>query len=348
MTNPYTQLADFDYYLPEELIATYPAEQRDDSRLLVLEDKNILDLKFNNIIDYITPHDLVILNNSKVIKARLVGNKLTGGKIEILIERIIDNQNFICHIRSNKTIPISLEIILPNNLHIQVVGKHDGLFKVQVLNIIDIYEYLEQHGSIPLPPYMNRPANAADSERYQTVYAKHLGSVAAPTAGLHFTPELLKQIEHKGAMVKYVSLHVGSGTFKPVTAPNINDHKMHSEVYTINQDLIDLIKQTKLNGGKIIVVGTTSLRTLESVAINGYQSGSFETNIFITPGFKFKVVDRLITNFHLPKSTLLMLVSAFAGFNEIKYTYQHAIKCGYKFFSYGDAMLLNCKEPSIT
>ena len=344
MTKMYNKVEDFDYYLPRELIATEGKIKRDESRLLVVENNQLLDLQFSDILDFIKPNDLLILNNSKVIKARLYGSKLTGGKIEVLVERISNNRYFTCHIRSNKTIPIGLIINLPNNLQIKVVEKLDGIFKVEVLNVLNIYEYLEQFGNIPLPPYMNREATNNDTMRYQTVYAKDFGSVAAPTAGLHFTQELLDKIAQKGVNISYVTLHVGSGTFKPVSVNDIREHKMHSEVYTITGNTIKLIKQTKQNGGSVIAVGTTSLRTLESVALNNYKTGDFDTDIFITPGFKFKVVDKLITNFHLPKSTLLMLVSAFAGFDNIKNIYQHAINNKYKFFSYGDAMLLECEE----
>ncbi|MBY0378819.1 MAG: tRNA preQ1(34) S-adenosylmethionine ribosyltransferase-isomerase QueA [Burkholderiales bacterium] len=340
----YNKVEDFDYYLPEELIAIESKIKRDESKLLIAKNAQLLDLQFSNIVDFIRPNDLLILNNSKVIKARLYGNKPTGGKIEILVERILSNQYFTCHIRSNKTIPIGLFINLPDNLQIKVVEKLDGIFKVKVIKSLNIYEYLEQYGLIPLPPYMNREANINDAIFYQTVYAKDFGSVAAPTAGLHFTHELLNQIAQKGVQISYVTLHVGSGTFKPVSVDDICKHKMHSEIYTIADDTINLIQQTKQNGGSIIAVGTTSLRTLESVALNNYKAGDFDTDIFITPGFKFKVVDKLITNFHLPKSTLLMLVAAFAGYDNIKNIYQHAIDNKYKFFSYGDAMLLECEE----
>ncbi|MCE2706056.1 MAG: tRNA preQ1(34) S-adenosylmethionine ribosyltransferase-isomerase QueA [Proteobacteria bacterium] len=343
MTKTYNT-SDFNYDLPEELIAHQPALSRDNSRLLVASDSKLLDLQFSNLIDFINENDLVVFNNSKVIKARLFGNKQTGGKIEILIERIISDELFICHIRSNKTIPIGLIICLPDNLQIKIIEKLSGLFKVEIIsNAISIYDYLETYGSIPLPHYMNRHATDIDSARYQTVYAKDLGSVAAPTAGLHFTEDLIQQIQQKKAKVAYVTLHVGSGTFKPVNVENISDHKMHSEVYNVSQETIDLIHETKKNGGKVVAVGTTSLRALETIAQQKFKTTTGETDIFITPGYKFQVVDKLITNFHLPKSTLLMLVSAFAGFEQIKRIYQHAIAHKYHFFSYGDAILLTLK-----
>lgn len=338
----YDKIEDFDYNLPEYLIAKHALDERDQCKLLVLNEHNqILDLKFSNIIDFIQPNDLLVLNDTKVIKARLFGNKLTGGKIEILVERVLTNQLLTCHIRSNKHIPIGLIIELPNMVRVEVCEKLEGLFKIRILSDISIYEYLEIYGKIPLPPYINRDTEDLDSNYYQTVYAQELGSVAAPTAGLHFTSSLLDSIKNKGANVEYVTLHVGSGTFKPVSVSKISEHKMHSELYSITKETIDLIKHTKKNGGNVIAVGTTSLRTLEAVANNGYNAGEYETNIFITPGYKFQVVDRLITNFHLPKSTLLMLVSAFAGYKEIKQAYQYAISNEYRFFSYGDSMLLS-------
>lgn len=344
MKEIYNNISDFDYFLPEHLIAKEPTASRDNSRLLIPEQTSIKDLHFNNIVDFIKPNDLLIFNNSKVMKARIFGNKLTGGKIEILIERILDNNTFTCHIRSNKTIQIGLEICLPNNLRVSVTKKIDGLFAVTTTQHINIFEYLEKYGNIPLPPYINRCSNDADSTRYQTVYAKDFGSVAAPTAGLHFTPQLLEQIQDKGATLTYVTLHVGSGTFKPVSVTNINEHKMHGEIYYIAQETIDLIKHTKDIGGRIIAIGTTSLRTLETCAGQNFSCNYGETDIFITPGYKFKIVDKLITNFHLPKSTLLMLVSAFAGYDEIKTIYKHAIAEKYRFFSYGDAMFLTRKD----
>ena len=339
------QIDDFDYQLPNELIATHPCHNRDECRLLVATDNlQLSELSFSHIIDFIQPNDLLVLNDSKVIKARLFGNKLSGGKIEILVERIINNHRLICHIRSNKTIAVGLIIEFAANLRAEVCQKLSGLFELKILNDIDIYQYLEQYGEIPLPPYLNRAAEKSDEIEYQTVYAKELGSVAAPTAGLHFTEQLLEQIKRKNVAVKSVTLHVGSGTFKPVSVRDITQHKMHGEVYTISHDTIDLVRQTQARGGKIIAVGTTSLRTLEAVAQNNYQAGTFETDIFITPGYKFKVVDKLITNFHLPKSTLLMLVSAFAGYDKIRSIYQHAVKNKYRFFSYGDSMLLSCNN----
>lgn len=337
------KLSDFDYHLPEELIAKNPLSNRSDSRLLVVNE-HLEDHNFSEIINYINSGDLLIRNDTRVVKARIFGHKPSGGKVEVMLERIIDQQHFIAHVRTSKRINIGMEIILPDDLVVTVSETLDGLFALQTRTPIDLYAYLEHHGNLPLPPYMQRQAEIADESRYQTVYAAHNGSVAAPTAGLHFTPELLAQIEAKGAQIASVTLHVGSGTFKPVSVENISEHKMHSEVFQINEATIELIKQTKARGGKIIAVGTTSLRTLESVAKRGLHAQSGETDIFITPGFKFQLVDKLITNFHLPKSTLLMLVSAFSSKDKIDMAYQHAIKNNYRFFSYGDAMLLTRQD----
>ncbi len=333
------KLSDFDYELPEELIASNPPKNRGDSRLLVASATNLLDLKFSQIIDFISPNDVVVFNDSKVIKARLFGSKISGGKIEILIERILPNKEIIAFIGSNKTIPIGMIVQLPNYLSVKVIEKIDGLFKLTPINPVNWLEYLDEYGHVPLPPYIKRTDEKSDEARYQTVYAKNEGSVASPTAGLHFTDALIEQIKNKGAKIAYVTLHVGSGTFKPVTTEDISQHKMHSEIYSIDDNTLKLIRQSKLNGGSIIAVGTTSVRTLETVAKNNYTALTGETDIFITPGYKFQLVDKMITNFHLPKSTLMMLVSAFAGFETIKKVYVHAIENKYRFFSYGDACI---------
>ena len=337
------KLSDFDYHLPDELIATQPLTKRSDSQLLVVGEK-LQDKIFSDLLEYIRPNDLLISNNTKVVKARLFGHKPSGGNVEVMLERVIDENYIVAHIRTSKSIKLGMEVLLAEELQLSVCERMDGLFKLKTNQPIDFYAYLEKHGTLPLPPYMQRQAEASDANRYQTVYAKHQGSVAAPTAGLHFTPELIEQIIAKGAKFAHVTLHVGSGTFKPVSVENLADHKMHSEVFHINQETIDLIKETQNNGGKIIAIGTTSMRTLESVALRGLVAQSGETDIFITPGFKFKLVDKLVTNFHLPKSTLLMLVSAFSGKEVIDNAYAYAIKNGYRFFSYGDAMLLTRKE----
>jgi S-adenosylmethionine:tRNA ribosyltransferase-isomerase len=340
------KVSDFDYHLPPELIAYNPKEQRDESRLLIVNDINsFVATQFKNIIDSINKNDLVIFNNSKVIKARLFGNKKSGGKIEVLIERILPNNNLLAFVRSNKKIYLGMIIQLPNDISVEVIKIIDGNFELALVNnSLNWLAYLEQFGHIPLPHYIKRSDTAFDEIRYQTVYAKLAGSIAAPTAGLHFTKELLALIEQKGAKCAFVTLHVGAGTFKPVTVDYIHQHKMHSEYYSIEQDVIDAIQNCRNNSGNIIAVGTTTLRTLETLAQHNFSQLSGETDIFITPGFKFKIVDKLITNFHLPKSTLLMLVSAFAGQELILNAYNYAIDNKFRFFSYGDAMLLKRKN----
>ncbi|MCC2645095.1 MAG: tRNA preQ1(34) S-adenosylmethionine ribosyltransferase-isomerase QueA [Burkholderiales bacterium] len=338
------QLNDFDYDLPEGLIAKEPSAKRDSSRLLIPCGKQLTEKHFSDIVDYINKDDLLVFNNSRVIKARLLGNKPSGGKIEILVERILDDLTIIAHVRSNKTIQVGLIVLLPDNVKVQVIETLNGLFKLKFEHSLNIIQFLDKFGHIPLPPYINRADNNLDAERYQTVYAKSNGSVAAPTAGLHFSTELLDKVKQKGIQTAFITLHVGSGTFKPVSVNNIEQHKMHSEYYNVEEKTIELIKQVRNNGGKIIAVGTTTLRTLETIANNDLRLRKGETDIFITPGYKFKLVDKLITNFHLPKSTLLMLVSAFAGMDNIKNAYRYAIENEYRFFSYGDAMLLSRME----
>lgn len=339
------KLSDFDYVLPQELIASKPLANRTDSRLLVVNEESLEDRLFGDVIDYIKPGDLLITNDTRVVKARLFGHKPSGGKVEVMLERVNDESSFIAHVRTSKAIKTGMEIILPNETPVIIEERLDGgLFKLRLITPLDLYEYLEAYGNLPLPPYMHRQAEALDENRYQTVYAKHDGSVAALTAGLHFTQELISRIKAKGVQTAQVTLHVGSGTFKPVSVENIAEHKMHSEIFNVPQETVDLITATKDRGGSIICVGTTSLRTLETIGRRGLFAQSGETDIFITPGFKFKLADKLITNFHLPKSTLLMLVSAFAGKEKISTAYQHAIENNYRFFSYGDAMLLTRKE----
>jgi len=335
-------LEDFNYDLPDDLIATQPPLIRGTSRLLVVGDNEFKDDSFDHIINYLQAGDLLVLNDSKVIKARLLCHKITGGHVEIMLERIVNHNTIIAHVRTSKKITVGLHIVAPNNVVFEVTELCDGLFQLCVNSAIDLYQYFEDYGLLPLPPYMKREQDDSDNERYQTVYANLLGSVAAPTAGLHFTQELMDKIIAKDIKIAYVTLHVGSGTFKPVSVENVADHKMHKELYFISQTTIDLIKQTKHNGKSVIAVGTTSLRTLESAAIYGLIPHSNDTDIFITPGFHFRLVDKLITNFHLPKSTLLMLVSAFTSLELIQETYKHAIAHNYRFFSYGDAMLLTC------
>ena len=335
---------DFDFFLPDALIAQHPAQQRNASRLLQLNGNTgqLQDKLFIDLPSFIDAGDLLVFNDTRVIKARLFGHKDSGGAVELLVERLVDAHHVLAHIRASRAPKIGAKLKLAGAFDSQVIDRDDDLFHVKFLGETPVLDLLERYGALPLPPYITHTAEAEDDERYQTVYAKHAGAVAAPTAGLHFDDAMLTLLKVKGVNFAYVTLHVGAGTFQPVRVNDIKDHKMHSEIYHISAETIAAIQTTKLAGGNVIAVGTTSLRALESAAQHSAMlAGSNETNIFITPGFQFKVVDKLLTNFHLPKSTLLMLVSAFAGFAPIKNAYAHAIAQQYRFFSYGDAMLIN-------
>jgi S-adenosylmethionine:tRNA ribosyltransferase-isomerase len=341
---------DFDFFLPEALIAQHPANARNASRLLHLDGNSgqLADKLFVDLPDFLSAGDLLVFNDTRVIKARLFGHKASGGNVELLVERVLDAQHVLAHIRASRAPKAGARLKLANAIDAEVIGREDDLFQVKFLNDAPVLDLLERYGALPLPPYITHAAEAEDDERYQTVYAKHAGAVAAPTAGLHFDEAMLNTLKAKGVNIAYVTLHVGAGTFQPVRVDNIIDHKMHSELYHISPETVALITATKANGGKVMAIGTTSLRALESAAQHGVmQAGFNETAIFITPGFQFKVVDSLFTNFHLPKSTLLMLVSAFAGFEHIKNVYAHAVKQQYRFFSYGDAMLIRKQESLI-
>lgn len=335
---------DFDFYLPDTLIAQHPAAKRSASRLLHLNGRtgHIEDKLFVDLPDFLSAGDLLVFNDTRVIKARLFGYKTTGGTVEMLVERVLDTHHVLAHIRASRAPKAGTKLKLANAFEAEVLGRDGDLFHVKCLSEVSVLDLLEQYGALPLPPYITHTAEADDEERYQTVYAKHAGAVAAPTAGLHFDETMLNTIKAKGVNIAYVTLHVGAGTFQPVRTDVIAEHKMHSEIYHIPAETVAMIEATKTKGGNIIAVGTTSLRALESAARSGkLQAGMGETDIFIMPGFSFKIVDKLVTNFHLPKSTLLMLVSAFAGFDHIKNAYAHAVKHQYRFFSYGDAMLLD-------
>jgi S-adenosylmethionine:tRNA ribosyltransferase-isomerase len=345
---------DFNFYLPENLIAQHPTTERTASRMLCLSgaDGNLIDKAFLDLPNNLQPNDLLVFNDTRVIKARLFGQKHTGGNVEVLIERVINQHSAYAHVRSSRAPKIGTKLRLSNAFNAEVTSRHEDLFELRFLSELSVLDLLEEYGTLPLPPYITHTATSEDEKRYQTVFGKHLGAVAAPTAGLHFNEAMLELLNQKGINIAYVTLHVGAGTFQPVRVDIIEDHKMHNELYSISQDTIDMIKQTKKCGGKVTAIGTTALRALESAARvsmsnpeGALQAGSGETDIFITPGYRFKVVDRLFTNFHLPKSTLLMLVSAFAGMGNIKLAYQHAIAKQYRFFSYGDSMLIE-KCPS--
>ena len=335
-------ISDFDFNLPEHLIAQNPPIVRGSSRLLVaLSGQDIEDKSFPDLFEYIAAGDVLVFNNTKVMKARLFGQKASGGKIEALIERVIDEHTALAHLRSSKSPKAGTELIFDGDVRAVMLERVGELFKIQFSGSQNVYELLEQHGALPLPPYIERAADDDDDTRYQTVYAKHQGAVAAPTAGLHFTEEILNHLKNKGVEFAEVTLHVGAGTFQPVRVDNIADHKMHSEWFNIPEQTVQQIESAKARGNKMWSVGTTSLRAIESAARSGsLKAGTGDTDIFITPGYEFQVIDCLLTNFHLPKSTLLMLVSAFSGYDRIRQIYQHAIAQEYRFFSYGDAMIL--------
>lgn len=342
-------ISDFDFTLPDQLIAQHPPEVRGSSHLLVaLPDMPLQDRAFGDLPDYIEAGDVLVFNNTKVMKARLFGQKESGGKIEALIERVLDNHTALAHIRSSKSPKPGTKLIFKGDICAVMVERADELFCLRFEGGQTVYELLEQNGHLPLPPYIERAAGADDDTRYQTVYAKHQGAVAAPTAGLHFTDELLGRLKAKGVETAEVTLHVGAGTFQPVRVDKIEEHKMHSEWFDVPPETVAAIEAAHARGNKVWAVGTTSMRALESAAreTGRLKAGQGDTDIFITPGYRFRVIDRLITNFHLPKSTLLMLVSAFSGMEHIRAVYRHAVEHEYRFFSYGDAMVLGRNDGS--
>lgn len=336
-------IADFDFSLPDALIAQHPPEVRGSSRLLAaLPDMPLADKVFADVLDYMAAGDVLVFNNTKVMKARLFGQKASGGKIEALIERVLDEHTALAHVRSSKSPKPGTVLEFEGGVRAVMVERAEELFCLRFEDTRTVYEILEQTGRLPLPPYIERAADDHDDSRYQTVYAKHQGAVAAPTAGLHFTDELLAAVRAKGVETAEVTLHVGAGTFQPVRVDNIAEHKMHSEWFDVPAETVAKIEAAQARGNKVWAVGTTSMRALESAAreTGRLKEGRGDTDIFITPGYRFRVVDRLITNFHLPKSTLLMLVSAFSGMAHIRAVYAHAVAQEYRFFSYGDAMVL--------
>ncbi|WP_226705147.1 tRNA preQ1(34) S-adenosylmethionine ribosyltransferase-isomerase QueA [Microbulbifer elongatus] len=342
------QRQDFYFDLPESLIAKAPTEQRRGSRLLCL-DGNSGDLahrQFADLPDLVEPGDLLVFNDTRVIPARLFAQKASGGKLEILIERVQDEQRALAHVRSSKSPKPGSEILLEDGTVLKMVARHDALFELEFPQE-GALEVLERLGHMPLPPYIDRADTEADKERYQTVYSRNAGAVAAPTAGLHFDEEMIESLKAKGVDTAFVTLHVGAGTFQPVRVDDIHSHKMHTEILDVPADVCDAVAACKARGGRVIAVGTTSVRALESAAKSGaLKPTRGETDIFIYPGYTFKVVDRLITNFHLPESTLLMLVSAFAGYRNTMNAYKAAVENEYRFFSYGDAMLIE-RNPAV-
>ncbi|MES2832545.1 MAG: tRNA preQ1(34) S-adenosylmethionine ribosyltransferase-isomerase QueA [Pseudomonadota bacterium] len=337
-------LVDFDFTLPQELIAQMPLPERSASRLLDIDGLHRVDRVFTDLVSLLTPGDLLVFNDTRVLKARFFGIKQTGGRVEVLIERVLDTQTVLAQIRASKSPAAGTRLRLAEAFDVEVGERAGEFFILKFFD--DVFALIEQHGRLPLPPYIDHAADAFDETRYQTVYAKVPGAVAAPTAGLHFDAALLARLEAKGVRSAYVTLHVGAGTFQPVRTHDLSAHQMHKEWYTIPQVTVDAVRAAQAGGHAVVAVGTTSLRALESASqTRPLQAGSAETRLFITPGYQFQTVTRLITNFHLPQSTLLMLVSAFAGYETIRSAYAYAIAEKYRFFSYGDAMLLRL-QPS--
>ena len=340
---------DFDFYLPNELIAQFPPHKRSDSRLLYLDSTKDRwqDAWFTNLPDFLRAGDVMVFNDTQVIKARLFGKKNSGGKVEVMVERILGDHCVLASIRASHAPKLDSQLILAGTIPATVIERKQEFYTLRFEHEKTVAELLDCHGQLPLPPYISRPATAADEARYQTVYAKNAGAVAAPTAGLHFDAEMMNRLQALNIQLAYVTLHVGAGTFQPVRVDNIADHVMHRESYFIPQTTADTILRAKMAGGRILAVGTTALRALEACASEHHGSlleGYGDTQIFITPGYRFQIVERLLTNFHLPRSTLLMLVAAFAGLTTIQRAYRHAVQQRYRFFSYGDTMLIE-KKP---
>jgi S-adenosylmethionine:tRNA ribosyltransferase-isomerase len=334
-------VADFHFDLPESLIARHPLAERRGSRLLVLDGPSgeLSHRHFADLLGYLRPGDLMVFNDTRVIPARLFGQKASGGKLEILVERVLDEERVLAHVRSSKSPKSGSRILIDGGAEAEMVARHEALFELKFAE--PVLPLLERVGHMPLPPYIDRPDEAEDRERYQTVYARNAGAVAAPTAGLHFDEPLLDAIRAKGVATAFVTLHVGAGTFQPVRVERIEDHHMHREWLQVDQAVVDAVAACRARGGRVIAVGTTSVRSLESAARDGeLKAFAGETDIFLYPGRPFHVVDALVTNFHLPESTLLMLVSAFAGYRETMAAYATAVAEGYRFFSYGDAMFI--------
>lgn len=349
------KLSDFHFDLPDELIARYPAAERTASRLLVLDGPsgNVAHRQFTDFLSYLRPDDLLVFNNTRVLPARLFGQKPSGGRVEMLVERVLDAQHVLAHARASKAPKVDSEIWLRRNPEagdtdggetvaiVRVTGRQDDLFVLEFMAPANALDVMRAIGHMPLPPYIDRPDDAADAERYQTVFGSREGAVAAPTAGLHFSADFLEQCQARGVEFGYVTLHVGAGTFRPVRAEDIRDHHMHAEYIDVDAQVCEQVRATRARGGRVIAIGTTAVRALESASANGsIQPFQGDTRIFIYPGYAFRSVDVLLTNFHLPESTLIMLVSAFAGRDAVMNAYRSAVAEHYRFFSYGDAMLV--------
>jgi S-adenosylmethionine:tRNA ribosyltransferase-isomerase len=336
-------LDDFDYALPPELIAQAPLPERTASRLLAMDRGTLADQRFADLPNLLAPGDLLVMNDTRVLHARLYGRKASGGQIEVLVERPLSETDVLAQVRASKPPQPGTQLRLEDTIEVEVLGREGEFYRLRFPGAA--LDLIERHGRLPLPPYIERGAAEADEARYQTVFArpsKHGGSVAAPTAGLHFDDALLARLAERGIGRAHVTLHVGAGTFQPVRVHKLTEHRMHVERWHLPQATVDAIAETRQRGGRVVAVGTTSLRTLESAALSGeLKAGNGETDLFVTPGYRFRIVDLLVTNFHLPKSTLLMLVSAFGGMDNIRAAYRHAIAERYRFFSYGDAMLIH-------
>jgi S-adenosylmethionine:tRNA ribosyltransferase-isomerase len=336
-------LDDFDYELPPELIAQHPASRRASSRLLRVSGSELHDCRFSDLPQFLARGDLLVFNDTRVIKARLLGKKQTGGRIEVLIERMLGSHEALAHIRASHAPRAGARLLLGEAIEAEVTDRVDDLYRLRFTGEVPLAELLDRHGTVPLPPYIARPPIAEDERRYQTVYARSPGAAAAPTAGLHFDKAMLAALRAAGVELAFLTLHVGAGTFQPVRTQDLSQHRMHAEAYEIPPQTASAIAAARRGGKRVIAVGTTSVRALEASAARhgNVVEGAGETDLFITPGYPFRVVDRMLTNFHLPKSTLLMLVSAFAGVEPVRHAYRHAIALRYRFFSYGDAMLID-------
>ncbi|MET0119262.1 MAG: tRNA preQ1(34) S-adenosylmethionine ribosyltransferase-isomerase QueA [Sedimenticola sp.] len=338
------QRTDFNYHLPKELIAQYPPVKRGDSRLLCLDGESgtVADRHFSELVDLLNPEDLLVFNDTRVMPARMHGQKESGGKVEVLIERVTTPRRGLAHVRASKSPKPGGRLLIGEHV-LKVIGRQDGLFELESEDI-DLMALMGQVGHMPLPPYISREDGELDEERYQTVYGDRPGAVAAPTAGLHFDQPMLNRLSEKGIESARITLHVGAGTFQPVRVDNLDEHVMHSEYLEVSEAVCEQVRRTRARGGRVVAVGTTCVRSLEAASTGGeilpFQG---DTRLFIRPGYRFRSVDAMVTNFHLPESTLLMLVSAFSGYEEIMSAYRHAVKQHYRFFSYGDAMFLTPK-----
>ena len=331
-------LSDFNYELPPDLIAQYPPARRRDSRLLVVG-KSLEDRQFKDLPALLHDGDLLVFNDTRVIRARLHGRKQTGGQVEVLVERVLPASEILAQVRASKTPKPGMILELAGGCDATVIGREDDMFRLRLS--VPVLEFLQQHGDVPLPPYVNRDSESADNERYQTVYAREPGAVAAPTAGLHFDERMLEETTRMGVQHEYVTLHVGAGTFQPLREEQIEANRLHAERVQVSAEVCDAVRATRASGGRVIAVGTTSVRALETASASGdLQPFDGETDLFVVPGFAFQCVDAMLTNFHLPRSSLMMLVAAFAGRERILDAYRHAVENQYRFFSYGDAMLI--------